>query len=191
MELSYEALRRIQLQEKHNATLTVVDEAFYESYAVFLAQQVERLRQAFSLDEVKLYENTQKILKEIIEKRQQKILLKALRDLKTGDVSSEGLARQEKELYIELLRLLQSHEASLNSAFAGEKTVQEKPGEKDTVAVRILVDLPAFVGMDSQPLGPFTASQVVELKKEEAELLIKRNAAEPAGLAQKPVEKQG
>ena len=178
MELSYEALRRIQLQEKHNATLTVVDEGFYESYSSFLSQQAEKLHQAFSLDEVKVYENTQKILREIIEKRQQKILLKALRDLKTGEVTSEGLARQERELYIELLRLLQSHEAALNASFAGEKNAQEKPEEKQTVCVRMLMDLPAFVGADSQPVGPFSAAQVVELRREEAELLMKRNAAE-------------
>ncbi len=188
MESSFEALRRIQLQEKHNATLTVVDEAFYEAYAAFLIRQAEKLRQSFSLDEVKVYENTQKILKEVIERRQQKILLKAFRDLKVGEVTSEGLARQEKELYIELLKLLQAHEATLNSAFAGEKTVQEKPEEKNTVTVRILVDLPAFIGVDYQTLGPFTASQVVELKKEEAELLIKRNAAEPVGPAE-PAQK--
>ncbi|MCX6767823.1 MAG: hypothetical protein NTY90_03800 [Candidatus Micrarchaeota archaeon] len=180
MELSFEALRRIQLQEKHNATLTIVDDVFYDAYASFLSQQADRLRQNFSLDEVRVYENTQKILHEIIEKRQQKILLKAFRDLRTGEVTSEGLAKQERELYIELLKLLQSHEAALNSAFAGEKSMQEKTAEKekDAVTVKILVDLPAFVWTDSQQVGPFSASQVVELRREEAELLIKRNAAE-------------
>ena len=181
MELSFEALRRIQLQEKHNATLTVVDDSFYEAYAGYLSDQAARLKQAFSLDEVRVYENTHKILKEIIEKRQQKILLKAFRDFKTGEVTSEGLAKQERELYIELLRLLQAHEATLNAAFAVEKAAEQKPAaDNGLVSVKILVDLPAFVSADSQPVGPFTASQVVEIRKEEAELLIKRNAAEPA-----------
>ncbi|MGB9577008.1 MAG: hypothetical protein ACP5O3_00625 [Candidatus Micrarchaeia archaeon] len=184
METSFEELRKIHLHEKRVGSLAQVSEDFFQAYRALLQQQKEELCKSFSLDGARSYENLSKMLKEVVELRQNKILLKALRDLRAGSVSSEGLASEEKELYTSAIKLLKDYEDLLVAPVP-------KPVELEAacvagalpsvVKVRILSDIPeAFVGDDGKDYGPFSAGQVVELSGDQASLLVRRKVAEYA-----------
>lgn len=182
MEASYDYLRKIQLDEKHKASLGRIEPDFYSAFKSRLADLDRQQSSDPSFDGAKECENTLKLLKDIIDRRQKKILLKAQHDLFAGEVSSEGLAEEEKELYRAIIKLLKEHESIVldgKHCPAPQPPAKEEP-ERPFLSVKILQDLPEFVGPDMQVCGPFKADEVVSLEKEEALLLIKRNAAQPA-----------
>lgn len=172
-EASFEALRKVQLHEKHNAQLTELEEDFFECYRILLHQMRDRVRKDFSIEAASALEGMQRLLGEVMRRREQKIFLKALRDFHAGEVNSSGLAREEKEVYNSIVNLLAEYEArQLGSVMPAAQ--EEK---SDLVSVLLLADLPAFVGSRGQ-LGPFSAKQKTQLPREDARLLIEKGMAQ-------------
>ncbi len=177
-ETSYEALRKVQLHEKNYAALSPLEDDFYGRYRVLLLQLRERLRASFSIDAASALEGTQRMLADVVRRREQKIFLKALRDFHAGTVDSTGLAAEEKEVYNSVTRMLGEYEerqvGGLASSPAAAK--DEKPA---FVSLTFLVDLPAFVGI-SGTIGPFSANQKASLSRDDARLLVDQGVAQEA-----------
>lgn len=178
VEVSFDALRKIQLQERNYAALVPLEEDFFDAYRNHVEQQRKSLHESFSLDAASAYEGTRKLLSEVVSRRQQKIFLKALRDFHAGTVSGSGLAKEEKDLYNSLIKLLGGYESKLFESFAAEKTVVEKPADC-FMKVQLLSEVPQFVGV-SGLIGPFGANQVASLPKEDAKLLVSQGVAQEA-----------
>ena len=170
LEVGYDALRKVQLQERNFASLAKIEDDFYDTYGVFLKDLRAKLEAGFSLESAKALENSERVLKDIFEQRKHKIFFKAFRDLKNSSVDSSGLARQEKELYNALITLLKSFDSLLYQE--ARALIPKK------VLVEFLVDLPEIAGVDSDsPIGPFQKGQKAELSEKQASLLAKRGAA--------------
>lgn len=177
VEVGFEDLRKVQLHEKNQPSLYSLHDDFFKAFKEFLEKQRERLERDFSVESASAYQNSQKMLREISRRREKKIFLKALNDFQAGQVDSQGLAAEEKELYTSLLKIISEYEA----VFSPPKAPKSVAGrEDDLVEIRILAELPAFVGSKSQ-LGPFTASQTVRLPREDAKLLIEQGIAQETG----------
>jgi len=174
MEIGYDALRKVLLQERHYATLASLEEAFFDQYAGFVKAQEARLKDSFSLEGAREFENTVKAIDSLKETRMQKILFKALRDLQNNSVNSEGLAREEKELYRTLVKILMDYSRGARLTVV---EAQEARPEPPTVAVRILNDVKEFIGADALQYGPFSAGQTIQLKKDVAMFLVRKKAA--------------
>ncbi len=174
-EASFEALRKVQLQEKHESALTAIEEDFFEKYRSLIESQRERLRKDFSLDAATSLENLRRLLSEVTAKREQKIFLKALRDFHAGQVSGEGLSREEREMYNSLVRLLSEYEAAAMR--------QEPPRGASREAekkVRFNSAVPAFVSSGGSQLGPFAPNEVASLPASDAKLLLEQGVAQEA-----------
>ena len=152
-----------------------LDEGFYSNYQEYMVAQEKSLEKNFSLDSVTVLENSRRVLKDIIKRREQKIFLKALNDYYANCVDSLGLAAQEKDLYSSIISLLVQHDGK--TSFSSNSGSSPKEKKDDAVKLKILVNLPQFVGA-TQTIGPFKESQVVELPSLDAELLLKREVAQ-------------
>lgn len=193
MELSFEALRKIQLQERNFGALSALQDDFYEAYSLWVLEQQRALKADFSIERMKAYENSKKILEEIRQKREQKILLKALKDYRNDTVSSDGLAKEEKALYLASISSLKEFEETAAAAINPEKpktpaipveiqpstTPQTAEPAADVLKVKLLLDIPQFVGIDGTAYGPYADGEVAAIKREVAEILVRKNAAEP------------
>ncbi len=192
MELSFEALRKIQLQERNFGALSALQDDFYESYSLWILEQQRALKAEFSIERMKAYENAKKILEETRQKREQKVLLKALKDFRNGTVSSDGLAREEKKLYLGAIAGLKEFEETAASPVNAEKpaaqaiaiesqtaatatAAEEIPA--DVLKVKLLFDIPQFVGVDGTAYGPYESNQIEAIKREVAEILVRKGAA--------------
>jgi DNA replication initiation complex subunit (GINS family) len=190
----FDSLRRVQLQERQSSGLASVSEGFFDECRAFLKQMRERGENG---DSTAMREagNFEEVFKNVVSARAQKILFKAFRDLKAGTVTTEGLAREEKEFYNSLTKLFTEFEASvLHFAFppASEQATAEsgsgdsaRKSEKPVAAsvlknvkARFLLDLPRFPWQDSTQYGPFKKGEVAELRKELADFLNERKAIE-------------
>jgi hypothetical protein len=180
-QVSFEALRRVQLAEKTSPSLSPLEEDFYESYRGLVAQMQQRLTADFSLEGANSYESTRKILADIIRRREQKILLRAMHDFESGTIGGEGLASEEKGLYKSLITLISAYRPSMAGQPAPSVSQQQSANgaQVGAILVRMLVDVPRFVGT-SGPVGPLQAGSTVQLSSEDAQLLLSQGAAQKA-----------
>lgn len=167
IELSYEELRKMLVQERHSSALEALDELFFDSYEQLLKQREEALKASFSIDSARALENFRKVFDDLKRQRLNKLLFKSLRDCELNSLSSEGLVAQEKELYNELTRLL--------SEYLSAKIVKAEPA---LLRTRVVSPVSSFVGFDGSNYGPFNPGDSVELPREVALLLSKRGAVE-------------
>ncbi len=171
-ENSFEEIRKIHLQEKHSPVLSNLSEDFFDSYINYLSGLNLRLKDSFSMEGAKAYENSRKVLLELSRLRCQKIILKAFKDNRSTAVSIDGLATQERQLYLALLKTFSEFEGTL-SIFPPREVPEEKV-QIEPVKVEVLAEIPEFVSHDGNALGPFQAGAVVFLEQGIARLLAEK-----------------
>lgn len=204
MELSFDELRKVLTAEKLDVALQPLGSGFYDEYATLLTAQRAELQTNFSHDANTRYQNNLKIFKELAERRESKIVMKALRDAKTGNVNSEGLCPHESSLYSSVLRNCLNAQESFEGIAAGKPqpnasqpaSVGDAVVAVSTVAngangsaaavavvsrrVHVLVDVPEFVTANGATIGPLKTGDVVDLEGDSAALLIRRQAVREA-----------
>ncbi len=164
-ETSFDALRAIQMSERHSPALVKLEDDFYPRYVAWLAELEAHVKKQFTLEGVQTLENARRALMDLFELRKQKLFFKARKDFRKGAVSSTGLSGQEKELYTGLITLLSQYQLAL--------APQPSPSDED-VAVEVLADVPAFVGFDAQTYGPLKAGQHARLPRRQADFLSRK-----------------
>jgi len=176
MRLDYDELRRIHRLEKNTSKLVEVEDDFIDSLGIFIEEEKKKYLASlknFSSSDAREFTNLKRIIEEIFLMRNKKILNKALIAAHTKDVNEEKMATQERETFRKLLRLLDEHFDML-SAFFGEKEKKESV----LVKIKILKDVPTFVGTDMKEYGPFKEGETVELPAKVARLFVTRKIAE-------------
>ncbi|MFH0971197.1 MAG: hypothetical protein V1835_01375 [Candidatus Micrarchaeota archaeon] len=182
-EISYDGLRKIQMQERNFGALSSLDEDFYEKYNLWVAEQKRLLQKEFAIETLKAYENAKKIIEEISAKREQKIVLKVLKDMRSGSIDTAGLSKEEKSFYLKLLASAKEFEESVVQ-FSEKKPEYKKAEEKEIqklqqklLTIKMIAGMGKFVAPDGTTYGPFTPDQIISIDKDIAELLLKKGIA--------------
>ena len=166
--LNYSDLRDIQKREMESSAIVGLPEDFYGLIAQLLSKKAEEATSNKSLLSIKEYENIRKIILSIAAKREEKIVLMAVRGEKEGN----GLTSEEKEMLKELSSIIKKSRETVKSAWASEETSAESR------KIKILKDVSAYRGLDNSVYGPFRAGQEQSLPRAEAEWLLKAGMAE-------------
>lgn len=164
MKLDYSSLRDIQRKELESAALVPVDDDFYESLSVFLSSKQREAIGSNSLLAVKECENLKRIVLSISSKREEKIVLMALRN----ETSPDGLTKEEKETLKNLVDIINKWRSALNNVWT--------PPTKRKVV--ILKELEQYTGVDNNTYGPFKVGEECFLPKSEVDWLLKSKMAE-------------
>jgi DNA replication factor GINS len=185
MDLSYDEIRRIYRLEKNKSDLTELDEDFYNSLNEFIkAEKKKYLESLASPADAKPedFNNMKRLVEEIYNLREKKILNRALLASRTSEADSGSMALQEKKLFQGLVELLSRQRLLLSELFENnaEKGTAEEKKELDLniLSIRILKDIPSFVASDMKEYGPFNEGQAVSLPYTVAKLFIERKLAE-------------
>jgi DNA replication initiation complex subunit (GINS family) len=165
--MDFEAIRKAQLLERQSASLSALDPGFYAACVEFFSRQADELDRNYSKESERALENAKDVLRELAEKRVQKILMKCSRDAKEGESDAGGLGEEERKLYLQVMTDLKVFQESV--------TPSGKPKRRK---LRVLNDLPEFAGSDLKPHGPFKKGELIELGEKDARLLLKRKAVE-------------
>lgn len=194
MELiTYETIRNAHRAEK-DEELQKLPEGFFESVRNWLKHK-EKMKDTTSLLEV---ENAKKLLEDVINRRQKKIVLAALSTVR-GQLPPSNLTDEERKFFDEIVNSLKSFKNEINEKFRefdeiveekveeAKKSIEElRPREEKMEIVRpdgkllvkILADLPRFIASDMQTYGPLKTGDVISLPEEIGNLLINRRVAE-------------
>ncbi len=174
-DLNYDDLRRLQRKETSSASLVQLEEGFYSDALTLIDNMGTTLKKDFSLSAAKEYENTLKIIRDIYSKREGKILLRAMRVVKTGE-EIDGLTSEEKVLLSSVVKLLEKNRERFEHRLSTERPTQER--QDKVTRLKFLMDLPEFVGMDGNTYGPFKTGTEKDFSDDEAQRLVRRGAAQ-------------
>ena len=210
INITYETLFEMLRREKDKEELQKLSNSFFSDVITYLEDKkktfsdvtLESFRDKKKLEEE--FENIRKILKDLYERREKKIVNLALNISRTKSnlIDTSALLNEEKELFDSLIRALDSgRESIINNLLesklpsfekvkselktADEKNKEEplkeeiKPEEgKTTKMVRFVNAVPKFVGKELEEYGPFEEEDVASLPKEIANVLIEKGRVE-------------
>ncbi len=174
MRIDFDEMRRIHRLEKNTSKLVEVEDDFIDSLEAFIEEEKKNYLASlknFSSSEARAFTNLKRIVEEVFLLREKKILNKALIASHTQEVDESKMARQEKEIYEKMLKVLNEHSALYKNLFG------EREPAKVLSQVEILKDVPTFVGTDMKEYGPFSKGGKVELPKKVSKLFITRKIA--------------
>ncbi len=167
--LNYSELRDIQKREMDSSGIVKLSDDFYQSVALLLSTKKQEAMSSKSLMSIKEYENIKKILISIQSKREEKIVLMAVR----GETNDTGLTSEEKGM-------LRDIRASVDKSHESIKGVWENDdlAPANSKRIRILQDVAQYKGLDNLVYGPYKKGDEQVLPMTEAEWLLKSRMAE-------------
>ena len=203
VKITFDTLFSILRNEKSRDEIQELDPSFYDDVIAYLnekkemvAKETDGLNVFISSEKernLKQLSNTKRILNEIYDRREKKIIEMALVKSRTKSdvVSSSGLLGPEANLYESLVELFDSYrEGIISNILEGKKvdisamqpvpiTNEEQDKEqKLTKKVRFICETPKFVGENLEVYGPFQQEEIAELPSEIASLLVLKGRAQ-------------
>lgn len=172
-------MRSVYRLEKNSSQLSRVSAEFFLELKAFLGKEREKYLSSLksgSISSARDYSNLEQMVRETMAIREKKILNKALIASRTNEFSLDGMTGSEQELFKSLLEVLNSFKLEINGLFESKPKKAKEKGLKK-LPLKILSDVPGFIGSDMKEYGPFSKGQAVELPKKTAELLVERNLA--------------
>jgi len=167
--LNYAVLRDIQKHEMDSAAVVKLEPGFYSEAAQFISDKKKAALESGSILAIKEYENIRKIVAAIQARREEKIVLMAVR----GERDSPGLTKEEGVLLKELAERIDECRSRVSGIWNGKEHEQPKSRK-----VRILKDIEAYTGLDKAVYGPFRSGEERLLPLAEADWLLKSRLAE-------------
>lgn len=191
--ITYETIYGILRQEKYNSEIQILSKTFFKDIINYLKEKESLLKSqkekgTFPKEvekNKKQIENIKKILKELYERRENKIIQLALlssRSDKKDDLSN--LLPEEKQLFNEFKNTFIQYKNSILNQVLSKKIPDIKPKDikiekpNSTKLVRFIHTVPKFIGTDLNIYGPFESENLASLPLKVADVLIKRKRAQ-------------
>jgi DNA replication initiation complex subunit (GINS family) len=188
--ITYEVLYDILRREKTRQELQKLDSNLFKDINKYVNDKTKILidlktkSSIFAQKEIEKTEkelsNIKKIVKEIYDKREYKILQLALSSVKVRQIQEEqSLLPEEKKIFENLVDLLKnSREELLAKLLENEEPKVIKSSLESIKTLRILQPVPKFIGDDLNEYGPFEEEYIASLPVKIAQLLIINKRAE-------------
>jgi DNA replication factor GINS len=181
-DIMYERIYDYWKREKAEPNLQSIDKDFYEDLTKYIGQLRDCIRNTTEnsvktkLAEAEL-ERVRDLSRELLETRLHKILGVVESNTDSGGVS-QSVIGEERTLFGDILQSSQHYQSMIRRIMTAEQEWSAErisPVKPQKVTVRFLQEIPAIIGTDLKPYGPFKPEDVATLPKENAEILIKRN----------------
>lgn len=201
--ITYETLFEILQREKERTDLQKLEPSFFSDTINYIKDKKKILEaksdSPFASEERKKterqLENIYKILRELYERREKKIISIAIDKSRTRSnlIDTTALLKEEKVVLDALTALLDTYREAILYSVLNEKmpfmqAVEEKKAKEDfatafdlkkhTRLVRFTHHIPRFVGPELEEYGPFDSEDIANLPVEIADVIISKGKAE-------------
>lgn len=186
--MTFSQLRKVQKKEKRSEELTELDQNFMLNVADYFETKKQ------TEGETREYKNAERVFDKIVSLRENKIIRSAKIAANSSGGTPENLLPFENELFRNLKTAFEQHKELADERKTDADSVPdfepepepepeiEEEKENDTedgyVMVRILSDVPEFMGTDLESYGPFEEGEEVKIPDDNAEILVNRGNAE-------------
>ena len=202
--ITYETLYELLKRERERTDLQKLEPSFFSDTINYIKDK-KKILEAKTEDSVfapeerkkteRQLENIYKIVKELYERREKKIISLATDKSRTRSnlIDASGLLKEEKVFFDALTNMLDNYREAILFAVLNEKMPfmqsldEKKPVEmfrsaielkKPTRLVRFTSHVPKFVGPELEEYGPFEEEDIANLPAEIADVLINKAKAE-------------
>jgi DNA replication initiation complex subunit (GINS family) len=188
--LTYEKLFEVMRAEKVDGALSKLPDNFYSDVTTYLTKKQDMYTKAlsestlFSADQsehiLSEIRNAKKIVQEIYNRREKKILTLALHVARTANMNQDlsCLLPLEHTLFLSAVRLCQdTRKATFEPVRAQQSSVVVESGSQtllQKMSYVALDDIPEFVGPDLSRYGPYKRDDVCEVPELVASVLLDR-----------------
>ena len=203
IKITYETLFDLLRKEKNREELQELQSSFFDDVVGYINEKKSIVENQTKLDIFAEQEqekatlqlkNIKRLIKELYDRREKKIMNMAINKARTGSnlINTNSLLQKEKEFFENLVKVLESARKGILinvlNAQNTEKT-EDKPAEEpkdikieeesqNLKKIRILDNVPKFVGLDLEVYGPYQEEDVVNLPNQVADVLLNTNKAE-------------
>ena len=207
ININYETLFELLRIEKNRDDLQELPLNFFEDVLAYMREKQQILDEGkqkedlFSATErekvITEMANIRKILRELYERREKKIISMALNKSRTRSniIDTSKLLGEESKLFSMVVSLLDTFREGIllnvldfRQPFVEEKKEMQETGQKNepekpaqpagTKLVRFLHPVPKFIGKELESYGPFEEEDMATLPSDIADLLIGKGRAE-------------
>jgi DNA replication initiation complex subunit (GINS family) len=178
-ELDFDELRKIYRLEVKSPKLSKLNADFYKALKKYIKLEKKKYLNAlesFSQIDLKKFENLKKMVQKIREIRLKKCLNLCLIYSRTNDFAEDNLIDFEVDFVKDVLKLMDKQNQYTNSLFGLKK--KKKELLQDYVKVKVLQDIPSFIGTDMKEYGPFEKGEVCEVPKNVYDILYSKKIVE-------------
>lgn len=187
-EFSIEYIYDVLRKERINTNLQIIDKELFINLSKFIKEQEDIIRNIQDIKDAsrqeKQLESIKKVINELYERREAKIIQLALSNIKIeSNINITPLLNEEREFYNTLIEDIKYFRDSIleniNKGIIPElkpKEIKTHPIELKTI--RFVENLPKFIGTDLNVYGPFEKEYISNLPLDIANYLIKHNKAE-------------
>jgi len=177
MKLSYEVIRKIHRLEKQSMKLVKLESDFFDSLKGFLEGEKDNIKQnedIFDDSKIQRLYNIKNMLEDILYLRQKKIINKAIMKVKTDEDEVQNLLLPEKKMYEDIVKNLGNYQGYIKDIFSSKKPKKNY----NLIKVKMIKDVPKFIGTDMQEYGPYEPDEEVEINESISKLFISKGLAE-------------
>lgn len=187
--VTYETLFELLRKERQKREVQELDSNFFQNVLNYLNEKQKILESQKTKDSifskevektVKQLQNTRKILMDLYERRESKIVDSALTNSRLKEKTLPPLLLEEKEFYNEMLQVLNKYRKSiLYSLLSNQlpKIAKEERPHKTKILVRFTKAVPKFVAPDLNTYGPFEEEDILNIDSNIARVLIQKKRA--------------
>ncbi len=201
--ITYETLFELLKRERERTDLQKLEPSFFSDIINYIQDKKKILEaksdSVFAPEEKKKTErqldNIYKIIKELYERREKKIISLALDKSRTKSnlIDTTALLKEEKVFFEAVTNILDTYRDEILTSTLNEKMPfmqafgDKRPKEefksaleikKSTKLLRFLSHIPRFVGPELEEYGPYEEENMANLPEEIADILISKAKAE-------------
>ncbi len=192
-EINYRFLRKIQQMEKSSPKLSDIRQNFYKEIYEYI-QNLEKRKDSEESEQKKKIldeeiENTRKIVNDIYEKREKKIILSAISKARGATPNISNMLDSEKDLYNSIFdtiknsknKILSNKKDEDNDTKKKQDEIEENEKEKelteDISVIRLKKDIPEFIGTDKKKYN-LKKDDIISIPKDMCKMLCNKNVSE-------------
>lgn len=189
--ITYESIYEVLRKEKYESEMQKLSPNFFSEVINYLKEKKSILDSQKSQDSIfskeaekteKQLQNVKKLLRELYDRRENKIVQMALFTSRTGiPADTPNLLKEEEEFYKSLATVLGDCRKGILDSLLALKNPQiiapkdiKTENKENTKLVRFLYPMPKFMGEDLNIYGPFSSEDIANLPPKVAQLLINK-----------------
>jgi len=205
VNITYETLFELLRLEKGREELQKLEEGFFSDVVNYLREKKKVFDNQLSSTDLfaieerekthKQLANINKILRELYERREKKILTMAVNRSRTNDsvIDSSAMLPEERMMFESFVANLNKFREGILNSMVNLKVPDmsksddiksavsddvKKEIKEDNIMVRFVNAVPRFVGKELETYGPFEEEDVANLPKEIADVLVAKGRVE-------------
>ena len=168
--ITFELIRKIQLDEQKATTLTRLPTNFFNAISNYLEQKKKIVASDDRKGALEM-KTIERLVEDIFNRRERKILNAAIIAARSG-LPPENLGDEERPFYNSIVALVKNRRNDLLKSLLTGRTEAAAP------MVVFKEDTPAFLGIDEKTYGPFKKSDTAILPEENMRILLERGVIE-------------